>query len=274
MPPYASAMTWNYQRTGIAGIVELASWHGAGSLGLKPHFHDETQIVLVMSGSRAFRIDGATVTVPAGHVASIPAGLLHAPIATSNQDTVCLNAYVPASRSRSSLQISRIHDRWQSVRDVSPEQVLEIAGDILSRECLQSTVTSDSAKLGGSLTQSVGRIGDIAAKLGRSREGFSRTVTRELGVSPHAFRILARLNLARQLLRQGEPIAAVAAEAGIFRSEPPHQAVPPDVWNNAGRLLARLNRDHRRSRPASAGPVIVLTLREGKRWISRLVFCC
>jgi len=40
-------------------------------------------------------------------------------------------------------------------------------------------------------------------------------VRRELGVSPHAFRVLARLNLARHLLRRGEPIAAVAADAGF-----------------------------------------------------------
>ena len=41
---------WTYRRADRDGIVELASWHGAGSLGLKPHFHDESQIVLVLSG--------------------------------------------------------------------------------------------------------------------------------------------------------------------------------------------------------------------------------
>ncbi|MGX1282843.1 helix-turn-helix transcriptional regulator [Bradyrhizobium elkanii] len=40
-------------------------------------------------------------------------------------------------------------------------------------------------------------------------------VSRELGIPPHTFRLLARLNLARQLLRAGEPIAAVAADAGF-----------------------------------------------------------
>jgi AraC-like DNA-binding protein len=32
---------------------------------------------------------------------------------------------------------------------------------------------------------------------------------------PHAFRLAARLNLARALLRNGEPIAAVAAHTGF-----------------------------------------------------------
>jgi AraC-like DNA-binding protein len=215
MPAFASATTWNYQRTGIGGIVELASWRGAGSLGLKPHFHDETQIVLVLSGSRAFRVNGARVTVPAGHAASIPAGLLHTPIATSDEETVCLNAYVPASRASSSLRICRAPDRWHSTCELTPERVLEIADDILSGARAPSTATSDKARLGDSLTQSAARIGDIAASLGQSREGFSRMVTRELGVAPHAFRVLVRLNLARQLLREGQPIAAVAAEAGF-----------------------------------------------------------
>ena len=37
-------------------------------------------------------------------------------------------------------------------------------------------------------------------------------VRRELGVAPHAFRMLTRLNRARRLLRAGQPVAAVAAE--------------------------------------------------------------
>ncbi|WGS23646.1 MULTISPECIES: helix-turn-helix transcriptional regulator [unclassified Bradyrhizobium] len=211
----APATTWNYRRTDVAGIVELASWRGAGSLGLRPHFHDETQIVLVLSGSRAFRINGATVTVPARHAAIIPAGLLHAPTPTSDKDTVCLNAYVPASRSPSTVLVSRFAQRWQDAADISPEHILEIADEVLSHERVRVSVTTDKAMLGERLTDSVERIGDIAARLGRSREGFTRLVTRELGIAPHTFRMLARLNLARRLLRQGWPIAAVAAEAGF-----------------------------------------------------------
>ncbi|WP_201456162.1 AraC family transcriptional regulator [Bradyrhizobium macuxiense] len=211
----APTTTWKYRRTGIAGIVELASWRGAGPLGLKPHFHDETQIVLVLAGSRTFRIDGATVTVPAGHAAFIPAGMLHAPMATSDADTVCLNAYVPASHSPSTFRISRITRRWQTTGSISPEQILEIADDIASREHVHVSTTSDKAKLSDGLAESAERIGKMAARLGRSREGFTRMVKRQLGVAPHAFRVLARLNLARRLLRQGSPIAVAAAEAGF-----------------------------------------------------------
>ncbi|MGY3535295.1 AraC-like DNA-binding protein/mannose-6-phosphate isomerase-like protein (cupin superfamily) [Bradyrhizobium sp. USDA 4452] len=212
---FAMTKTWNYRRADSDDIVELASWRGAGSLGLRPHFHDESQIVLVLSGSRAFRIDDATVTVPAGHAALIPAGMLHAPMATPRAETVCLNAYVPANRACSSLRIVNVGDRWRSIEEISPEHIGEIANEILSREPPNSIERTGRARLGTALTESLEPIGEIAASFGRSREGFSRMVRRELGVAPHAFRLLARLNVARRLLRAGEPIAAVAADAGF-----------------------------------------------------------
>ncbi|NLS73046.1 helix-turn-helix domain-containing protein [Bradyrhizobium brasilense] len=211
------AMTnaWTYRRADREDIVELASWRGAGSLGLKPHFHDENQIVLVLSGSRAFRIGGATVTVPAGHAALIPAGMLHAPMTMSDEETVCLNAYVPAGRVCSSVRIIRFGQRRRNVDEISPGHVSEIADDILSCAPSHPAGCTDKTKLGITLTESVAPIGAIAAGFGRSREGFSRMVSRELGIPPHTFRLLARLNLARQLLRAGAPIAAIAADAGF-----------------------------------------------------------
>ncbi|GKQ50599.1 AraC family transcriptional regulator [Bradyrhizobium sp. Ce-3] len=212
---FATTNAWNYRRANRDDIVELASWRGAGSLGLRPHFHDESQVALVLSGSRAFRIDDTTVTVPAGHAALIPAGMLHAPIATPDAETVCLNAYIPASRASSSLRIVNVGHRWRSVDAIAPEHILEIADDIVSREPSRSAGRIERRELGIALMESVEPIGTIAAGFGRSREGFSRMVRREFGVAPHAFRQLARLNRARGLLRAGEPVAAVAADAGF-----------------------------------------------------------
>jgi len=212
---FASTNAWNYRRAGDAGIIELAAWRGAGSLALRPHFHDETQIVVVLSGSRAFRVNGVTVMVTPGHAALIPAGVLHTPMATPDQETVCLNAYVAPSPVGASVRIARIGQRWRSPDEIAPEHILGIVDEILSREPSWPAAAADVMKLGATLTESVERIGKIAAGFGRSREGFSRMVRRELGVSPHAFRVLARLNLARHLLRRGEPIAAVAADAGF-----------------------------------------------------------
>lgn len=214
IPRFAMTNAWSYHRADRDDIVELAAWSGAGSPGLRPHFHDESQIVLVLSGARAFRIDGATVTVPAGHAALIPAGMLHAPLPTPDQ-TVCLNAYVPASRAALSVRIVSVGARLRRGGEISPEHMLEITADLLSRAPSRSVQLTGREKLGTTLTESTQPIGEVAAGFGRSREGFSRMVRRELGVSPHAFRLLARLNRARQLLRAGEPIAAAAADAGF-----------------------------------------------------------
>lgn len=54
-----------------------------------------------------------------------------------------------------------------------------------------------------------------AALAGLSREGYSRRFKRLHGMAPQRFRLLDRLNAARALLRQGEAIAAVAADTGF-----------------------------------------------------------
>ncbi|SDS10328.1 AraC-type DNA-binding protein [Bradyrhizobium canariense] len=171
--------------------------------------------MVVVSGSRSFHVNGSTVTVSAGQAAFIPAGMLHTPIATSDDETVCLNAYVPAADSGSSLHVFDIQRPRLSASEISLENILRTAAEIPLHRLPAPTVKSDKIKLGTTLAHNFRRIGEIAASFDRSREGFSRLVTRELGIAPHAFRILLRLNRARQLLRDGQPIAAVAADTGF-----------------------------------------------------------
>ncbi len=59
------------------------------------------------------------------------------------------------------------------------------------------------------------RIEVIAATMRATREGFSRRFAREVGMSPHAFRIVARLNRGRCLLRSGESVFAAAVDTGF-----------------------------------------------------------
>ncbi|WP_158240684.1 helix-turn-helix domain-containing protein [Telmatospirillum siberiense] len=208
------ASHWHYWRTDTAGIVELASWHGGGSLGLRPHFHDEAQLVFVLAGARSFLIGNRAITVSAGKAACIPAHVLHAPLANGTAETRCLNLYLPATGATDSLRVVDIREHWRITEGtgIRPAAVLR------DFDALSPTIGNperpkredDSLRL--ALTTSRGRIGDLAASLGRSREDFSRRVSHAVGVAPHRFRLLARLNLARRLLRADEPIAAVAAE--------------------------------------------------------------
>jgi AraC-like DNA-binding protein len=48
-----------------------------------------------------------------------------------------------------------------------------------------------------------------------SREGYSRRFSRLYGMPPHSFQLTEKLNEARQLLRAGGRIAAIAADTGF-----------------------------------------------------------
>lgn len=56
---------------------------------------------------------------------------------------------------------------------------------------------------------------ELAQLAGLSRFHFLRSFAKATGLTPHAFRLQARLHLARRLIQTGHPLAEVAAEAGF-----------------------------------------------------------
>ena len=62
------------------------------------------------------------------------------------------------------------------------------------------------------LDETVARLAQLS---GMSREGFSRHFKRAHGLCPQAFQIMARLNSARELLREGKSPVIAASEAGF-----------------------------------------------------------
>lgn len=56
---------------------------------------------------------------------------------------------------------------------------------------------------------------ELAQLAGLSRFHFLRSFARATGLTPHAFRLQARLHLARRLIHAGHPLAEVAVEAGF-----------------------------------------------------------
>jgi len=84
-------------------------------------------------------------------------------------------------------------------------------------------------------------IGSIARSAGTTREGFIRRFRRLVGLTPHAYRIAARLNAARYLLASDISPAEAAADAGFadqshlgraFRS---HFGTTPNAYRRAMR---------------------------------------
>ena len=201
-----SSGKWSYWRPMTQGITELGTLHGR-EVGLPTHFHEENQITFVLSGRRRFLVEGKVIDLAAGQGTLIPAGVPHRSI-TEPTGVVCINAYVPAGRYAVAAMMKEIQRCWRKSDQVQWNDLVAVI-----REHRQDEMP---ASLGTPVCSTRNKpVGEIAARMGMSREGFSRMFTRRSGMPPHAFWLASRLNQARKLLRTGEPIAAVAAETGF-----------------------------------------------------------
>ncbi len=187
-------------------VVELGILHGR-EVGLPTHFHDENQITFVLSGRRRFVVEGNVIDLAAGQGTLIPAGIPHRSIAEP-AGVVCLNAYVPAGRYAVDPMLKEIERQWRKSDQVRWNDLIAVI-----REHRQDEMLASPAAPVRTICDKP--VGEIAARMGMSREGFSRMFARRAGMPPHAFRLASRLNQARKLLRAGETIAAVAAETGF-----------------------------------------------------------
>ncbi len=203
---HSTSAGWIYRRPKIEGIAELGIFDG--SHGLAPHFHDEPQITLVLEGSRAFRMGGGTIVLSAGQCICIPAGVPHQSLAGS-ADLASFNAYLPAGDYDFAAMMQAVEDLWARARHVP---LGELAAVIAAHRRDGETAGAIKSAVSSSAQDSVS---ELARRIGKSREAFSRGFTKRHGMPPHAFRLVGRLNRARDLLRAGEPVAAAAAEAGF-----------------------------------------------------------
>ncbi len=181
---------WTYWRDEFA---EYGAWSGDDAPVSGLHFHDEQQLTFVISGCRLFRIGRERIFLSAGSCLYIPAGCPHASLPAEHSGTRCLNLYIhdlPFG-----VQPHVLTFRSNAGAHVSTIRALFPASDVFPED------------------QSIAR---VAAKAGLSREAFTRKFTRQFGISPHAHRILARLNDARRQLRSGAPLADVAVACGFF----------------------------------------------------------
>ena len=201
-PPGPGA--WRYWRPGTDGIVELGALRG-GAPGLAPHFHEHVQVTLVLAGHRSLVVGGAEFELAAGRCLCIPAGVPHASRAEP-PDVVGLIAFLPAGRYALAEVAADIERLWDPH---APTSLADLAA--LVRRHRRVAVPGDAvSEILPDLP-----IARLAARTGMSREAFTRRFARSRGMPPHAFRLAARLDEARRLLRTGTSLAAVAAEMGF-----------------------------------------------------------
>ena len=193
---------WRYWQTDAEGIVEFGALRG-GAPGLALHFHEQVQITLVLAGRRSLRVAGDVVELAAGRCLCIPAGVPHASRAEP-PDVVGLIAFAPPGAYAFEAIAADVERSWQPASRTS---LADLAA-LVSRHRV-------GAANAPSVPLSDEPIGRLAARGGLSREGFTRQFARSRGMPPHAFRLAARLDRARRLLRLGAPVADVAAETGF-----------------------------------------------------------
>lgn len=200
----AGADAWRYWRPGTDGIVELGALRG-GAPGLATHVHETVQVTLVLAGRRTLVVGGDEIELAAGRCLCIPAGVPHASRAEP-PDVVGLIAFVSPGVYALADVAADIERAWDPH---APTSLADLAGligrhrrDPIAGEVLSEILPDEP-------------IARLAARTGLSREGFTRRFAKIRGMPPHAFRLAARLDEARALLRAGTPVAAVAAETGF-----------------------------------------------------------
>lgn len=198
-----SLHVWEYWRHASQGIVEIGTVRGR-DVGLPTHFHAEDQITFVLAGRRRFHIGSERIEVEAGHGVRIPAGTPHRSLG-EDAEVICINIYAdPASESAHGFLADLA--RACGCRMPVPARQSPAATD---RPGILPVARADMELLRRAPVR------QAAARMGLSREGFSRKIRQAHAISPQDVGLMARLNVARRLLQEGYPLAGAAADAGF-----------------------------------------------------------
>jgi AraC-like DNA-binding protein len=202
---------WNDE----ARLIEFGTWSGDRCLPLKCHFHNEIQLTFVLSGRYRFVVGDQMVSAKAGEWIYIPAMRPHAPVPHEQSGTTIFNVYVPVGQWPLDVRdvvVLPMRGTWMAQGSLDLDDLADLLGQA---KPLVRVPYEPVDQLPLELLESRDKIYDIASTIGLSRQGFIRKFSRQVGMSPHAYRLTRQLNDARALLRRGEGIAVVAAETGF-----------------------------------------------------------
>lgn len=201
---------WTYWRDGGSAKAEYGAWASDSAPALGSHFHDEGQLTLVLAGSRKFEVGNTVILVEAGQCLYIPAGVPHSSLLHFAAGTRCLNIYYQPAHARQQPALFDIRQLSVQESDALLQQIEESMASI--QVDMQAVRYPEWLQ---EFRRSLESIAAIASSRGLSREAFSRKFTRDIGMSPHAYRLVGRLNAARRQLRDGVAIADTAADFGF-----------------------------------------------------------
>lgn len=206
---FKPTLRWAYARDPEGYFQEYGVWSGSQPPTLRRHFHGEAQFTLVTAGLRSFRIGDDLFSVPPGCVLYIPANQPHQGMPHFEPGARCLNAYMANCRLGPEPFVGDLSMPDIATRD--PHDLLWALAryiDMLPPHRSSHEPAQRTFDIGGMR----GPMSAIASVYGVGREAFTRRFSREMEISPHAFRLVRRLNDGRARLREGEDIATVAAD--------------------------------------------------------------
>jgi AraC-like DNA-binding protein len=199
--------------------LEQAVWRGGACASLRRHFHAETQITIVNTGKRRFATRFGLIEASAGQTVILPAGMPHEALGLEAKGGVSVNLYVPKGRASDLTQGVAVVvstptsvDRRVERPDAFIDDLCELASGKIAK---RAGMISSDHELIAAILSTTAEISVMAQAFSMSREGFTRWFARATGMTPHAYRLVARLNEARRLLGIGLPPAAAAADAGF-----------------------------------------------------------
>lgn len=219
MTSRAKRSTWTYQRLSHPYGVEASDWLGTRSPFLSAHLHEEAQLSVVYSGFRRFRIGGEVFSVPGGSFIVIPARVPHMSVGVGGVTTFSRDIFLStdwrSSESPSHALLGEIPSTLPRAHDLDTDSLLETLDNaVVIRKTLPLERTLP-VEIVDAVRHRQLSIAEIARETRLSREGFIRKFAREIGMTPHAYRVAHRATRARAMLRRNYTPAAAAQDAGF-----------------------------------------------------------
>jgi AraC-like DNA-binding protein/quercetin dioxygenase-like cupin family protein len=212
----ARVSNWAYVRPEGSGVIEYAYWTDVSGSALRPHFHDELQITLVLSGVRLFRVGGYEFRAGAGSYVVIPPGCPHQATTPPGAPSSGVSVYLAGARVVGGPSIAWVDAAdWPRVASDREAQIAAMLRGLQPRICGDTQSTGEAWSTLIDALQGTDRLAEIAERRGESREHFGRRFKRLFDISPHRYRLVDRLNLGRKRLREGEAITDVVTDLGF-----------------------------------------------------------
>lgn len=220
--------------TALAGVHTVTA---SSARGFARHTHDQFGIGLVRAGAQTSASGRGQVQVAAGDLITVNPGEVHDGLPVDDRGRVwhmvyldpdamvrlggsCAEFAFPARRDPG--LAASFRRLLRAVQDptgqLAAEQELAVLRRALDDRPRPQPQAARVARAIQALADDPAHqwtLTDLAQLVGLSRFHFLRSFAAAVGLTPHAFQVQARLHLARRLILAGEPVAAVAAEAGF-----------------------------------------------------------